>query len=76
MIVHPMPPGSGWIEVVTGCMFSGKTEELIRRLVRAQIAKQEVLVFKPAVDVRYEPYESPNGNANANEEANDVRSRQ
>ena len=48
-----MPPGSGWIEVVTGCMFSGKTEELIRRVVRAQIARQEVLVFKPAVDVRY-----------------------
>lgn len=53
MAVHPLPHGTGWIEVVTGCMFSGKTEELIRRLVRAQIARQEVLVFKPAVDVRY-----------------------
>ena len=53
MSVYRMPPGSGWIEVVTGCMFSGKTEELIRRLVRAQIAKQDVLVFKPAVDIRY-----------------------
>ncbi len=46
-------PSTGWIEVVTGCMFSGKTEELIRRLVRASIAKQQVVVFKPAVDVRY-----------------------
>lgn len=53
MAVHPMPHGTGWIEVVTGCMFSGKTEELIRRLVRAQIARQNVLVFKPAVDIRY-----------------------
>ena len=53
MLVRPMPPGAGWIEVVTGCMFSGKTEELIRRLVRAQIARQAVLVFKPAVDIRY-----------------------
>lgn len=49
----PMHPGAGWIEVVTGCMFSGKTEELIRRLVRAQIARQKVLVMKPAVDIRY-----------------------
>ncbi|MFK7929608.1 MAG: thymidine kinase [Myxococcota bacterium] len=53
MTVHPVPHGAGWIEVVTGCMFSGKTEELIRRLIRAQIARQRVLVFKPAVDVRY-----------------------
>ncbi len=49
----PTPEGTGWIEVVTGCMFSGKTEELIRRLVRARYAKQEVLIFKPALDVRY-----------------------
>lgn len=46
-------PVSGWVEVVTGCMFSGKTEELIRRLNRARYAKLEVIVFKPAVDVRY-----------------------
>ena len=46
-------PGQGWIEVITGCMFSGKTEELIRRLVRARIAKRRVVVFKPAVDTRY-----------------------
>ena len=44
---------SGWIEVVCGCMFSGKTEELIRRLNRALIAKQKVEIFKPAVDQRY-----------------------
>ena len=44
----------GWIEVITGCMFSGKTEELIRRLKRARIAKQEVEIFKPALDVRYD----------------------
>ena len=43
----------GWIEVVCGSMFSGKTEELIRRLRRAQIAKQKVQVFKPAIDDRY-----------------------
>ncbi len=47
------PTGTGWIEVVTGCMFSGKTEELIRRLVRARYAKQEVAIFKPRLDTRY-----------------------
>lgn len=45
---------SGWIEVVCGSMFSGKTEELIRRLNRARIAKQKVEIFKPAVDTRYD----------------------
>ncbi|MGC1630609.1 MAG: thymidine kinase, partial [Gelidibacter sp.] len=44
----------GWIEVICGSMFSGKTEELIRRLKRAQFAKQKVEIFKPAVDVRYD----------------------
>jgi thymidine kinase len=44
---------SGWIEVITGSMFSGKTEELLRRLRRAEIAEQEVAVFKPDVDDRY-----------------------
>jgi thymidine kinase len=44
---------AGLIEVVCGSMFSGKTEELIRRLVRASIAKQKVQVFKPAIDIRY-----------------------
>ncbi|QZT36402.1 thymidine kinase [Halosquirtibacter xylanolyticus] len=43
----------GWIEVVCGSMFSGKTEELIRRLKRAQIAKQNVEIFKPSIDTRY-----------------------
>jgi thymidine kinase len=46
---------SGWIEVICGCMFSGKTEELIRRLNRALIAKQKVEIFKPAIDKRYHP---------------------
>jgi thymidine kinase len=45
---------SGSIEVVCGCMFSGKTEELIRRLRRAAIAKQKVEIFKPAIDTRYD----------------------
>lgn len=44
---------SGWIEVICGCMFSGKTEELIRRLNRALIARQKVEIFKPAIDSRY-----------------------
>lgn len=44
---------SGWIETITGCMFSGKTEELLRRLRRAEIADQDVAVFKPAIDDRY-----------------------
>lgn len=43
----------GWIEVISGCMFSGKTEELIRRLNRALIAKQKVEIFKPSIDKRY-----------------------
>jgi thymidine kinase len=47
------PHKSGWIEVVCGCMFSGKTEELIRRLNRALIAQQKVEIFKPAIDKRY-----------------------
>ena len=42
----------GWVEVITGSMFSGKSEELIRRLRRAQIARQKVQIFKPKVDVR------------------------
>ena len=46
-------PTSGWIEVVCGSMFSGKTEELIRLVRRAQIARQKVQVFKPAIDTRY-----------------------
>ena len=44
----------GWIEVICGSMFSGKTEELIRRLKRAQFAKQKIEIFKPAIDLRYD----------------------
>lgn len=44
---------SGWIEVICGSMFSGKTEELIRRLKRARIANQQVVIFKPKIDTRY-----------------------
>jgi thymidine kinase len=43
----------GWIEVISGSMFSGKTEELIRRLKRAKIAQQKVEIFKPKIDTRY-----------------------
>jgi thymidine kinase len=46
-------PNQGWIEVITGSMFSGKSEELIRRVRRAQIARQKVQVFKPRLDDRY-----------------------
>jgi len=52
-IPHSLPKETGWIEVIAGCMFSGKTEELIRRLRRAKIAKQNVIVFKPKIDTRY-----------------------
>ena len=45
--------GTGWIEVIVGSMFSGKSEELIRRLNRARIARQKVQVFKPVIDSRY-----------------------
>lgn len=47
----------GWIEVICGSMFSGKTEELIRRLKRAEFAKQKVEIFKPSVDIRYDDEE-------------------
>ena len=54
----------GWIEVICGSMFSGKTEELIRRLRRAQFAKQNVEIFKPAMDVRYDDEEVVSHNDN------------
>ena len=44
----------GWIEVICGSMFSGKTEELIRRLKRAQFARQKIEIFKPVIDLRYD----------------------
>jgi len=50
---QPLTGKPGWIEVIVGSMFSGKSEELIRRLRRAQIAKQQVQIFKPAIDDRY-----------------------
>src|SRR5260370_40792291 len=56
MFIEPQLGGrekAGWIEVICGCMFSGKTEELIRRLNRALIARQKVEIFKPAIDKRY-----------------------
>jgi len=55
----------GWIEVVCGSMFSGKTEELIRRLKRAQIAKQKVEIFKPLVDNRYHETDVVSHNENS-----------
>ncbi len=51
--LHYAPRETGWIEVICGCMFSGKTEELIRRLRRAEIARQSVSIFKPRIDKRY-----------------------
>ncbi len=55
----------GWIEVICGSMFSGKTEELIRRLRRAQFANQEVEIFKPALDTRYHDSEIVSHDANS-----------
>lgn len=51
------PPHAGWIEVIAGGMFSGKSEELIRRLRRARIARQAVQAFKPSLDTRYDDAE-------------------
>ena len=56
---------AGWIEVICGSMFSGKTEELIRRLKRAQFANQKVEIFKPALDVRYSKEEVVSHDAHA-----------
>jgi thymidine kinase len=70
----------GSVEVICGSMFSGKTDELIRRLIRATIAKQKVQVFKPAIDVRY-AVEKVTSHAGSNydaipvEKAADIRSR-
>jgi thymidine kinase len=54
---HRTSKSKGWIEVICGSMFSGKTEELIRRLKRAQIAHQSVEIFKPTIDKRYDEYD-------------------
>jgi thymidine kinase len=56
---------SGWIEVVVGSMFSGKTEELIRRLKRAKLANQKVEIFKPRIDTRYAEEEVVSHDENA-----------
>lgn len=56
---------SGWIEVICGSMFSGKTEELIRRLKRARFAQQHIAVFKPKLDIRYAEGEVVSHNTNA-----------
>lgn len=58
-------PGAGWIEVICGCMFSGKTEELIRRLNRALIAGLKVEIFKPTLDDRYHSRDIVSHNENA-----------
>jgi thymidine kinase len=58
-------PRTGWIEVVCGSMFSGKTEELIRRLNRAKIARQKVEIFKPAIDKRYHDEDIVSHNENS-----------
>jgi thymidine kinase len=52
--MHAYPRDTGWIEVICGSMFSGKTEELIRRLKRARFAKTPMQVFKPRIDARYD----------------------
>ena len=59
MFIEPNSSGkkNGWIEVISGCMFSGKTEELIRRLRRVQIAGRKAEIFKPATDTRYHPFD-------------------
>jgi len=57
--------GSGWLEVIVGGMFSGKTEELIRRLQRARLARQKVQVFKPKIDDRYHKEDVTSHNANS-----------
>lgn len=62
---HSGSDRKGWIEVVCGSMFSGKTEELIRRLRRAQIANKKVEIFKPAIDTRYHDTDVVSHNANA-----------
>jgi thymidine kinase len=66
MFIEPFKSGtdSGWIEVICGSMFSGKTEELIRRLKRAQIAHQRIEIFKPSVDNRYHDIDVVSHDAN------------
>lgn len=67
MFIEPHIKGEriGWIEVICGSMFSGKTEELIRRLKRAKIAHLKVEIFKPSIDVRYDETKVVSHDANA-----------
>src|SRR5829696_6847855 len=67
MFIEPLLSGEkrGWIEVICGSMFSGKTEELIRRLKRARIANLKVEIFKPAIDVRYDEVNVVSHDSNA-----------
>src|SRR6201989_2139826 len=67
MFIEPSLKGErrGWVEVVCGSMFSGKTEELIRRLKRAKIANLKVEIFKPAIDVRYDEVKIVSHDTNA-----------
>lgn len=67
MFLEPYYKGhrNGWIEVICGSMFSGKTEELIRRLKRAKIANQHVEIFKPQIDTRYDESKVVSHDANS-----------
>jgi thymidine kinase len=67
MFIEPgiSSPKKGWIEVICGSMFSGKTEELLRRLKRVQIANKRVEIFKPAIDVRYHDENIVSHNSNS-----------
>lgn len=67
MFIEPIVRNNkkGWIEVVCGSMFSGKTEELIRRLKRAQFAKMKVEIFKPMIDTRYDAVKIVSHNDNS-----------
>ena len=67
MFIEPNFKGErrGWIEVICGSMFSGKTEELIRRLKRVKIANLKVEIFKPAIDVRYDEVKIVSHDTNA-----------
>ncbi|HSC52377.1 MAG TPA: thymidine kinase [Phnomibacter sp.] len=67
MFIEPNLTGErrGWIEVICGSMFSGKTEELIRRLKRARIANLKVEIFKPGIDIRYDEVNIVSHDANA-----------
>ena len=62
-------PNGGWIEIVCGSMFSGKTEELLRRVRRAEIARKKVQLFKPAIDNRYGQVRVASHNGVAREDA-------